>query len=342
MSSPVGLIRSRPTARHVGGRPSGSARSSSGRALLPMAIATTALTYALVLLGSTVRVTESGMGCPGWPLCDGQIGPIDRFHALLEQVHRYVASGVTVAVVAVAFLAWRSLAGRRVLKPALASVGIVAVQIALGAITVVTHNSPPTVALHLVGALALLAATTLTAVAAGAPAGAGGKAAGASTGRRWLNVLSGSALAVTFVLLVSGSLVVDGGASAACPSWPWCSPTARVASALVVIQLVHRSLAAVAALLLAALAVRTIARRRAEPRGVGFAWALVLLLPAQIAAGATSAVLRAPPAAQDVHLGIAAAIWVCTVALVATCGHPVSERRRDAKPEGPRERPASP
>lgn len=283
------------------------------------------------------------MGCPGWPLCDGQIGPIDRFHALLEQVHRYLASGVTIAVVIVALLAWRSLAGRRVLMPAFASVGLVAVQIALGAITVVTHNSPPTVALHLVGALALLAATTLTAVAVGTPTGADGQdGEGASGRRRRLNLLGSSALAVTFVLLVSGSLVVDGGASAACPSWPWCSPTPRVASALVVIQLVHRSMAAVAALLLGALALRRIARRHDERRGVGFAWALAVLLPAQIAAGATSALLRAPPAAQDVHLGIAAAIWVCVVALVATGWRPVPGRHHDTSVASPHPSPTSP
>ncbi|HVB27415.1 MAG TPA: COX15/CtaA family protein [Mycobacteriales bacterium] len=293
------------------------------RALRPVAGATLVATYALLGLGSTVRVTASGMGCTGWPLCDGRIGPIERFHPLLEQAHRYLAAAVTLAVVMVAVLAWRARAGRRTLGPALAAVLLVGVQVVLGAVTVMTGNAPATVALHLVGALLLLAAVTVTAVVTAAPPDPGRPT---TATRAWPGALAGSALTATFVLLVSGSLVLDDGASAACPSWPWCPPHAGVAVALRIVALLHRAMAGVAVLLLVALAVRTIARRReTAPGAVALAGMLVALLPAQVAVGAASALFGSPPAIQDLHLGLAAAIWVCVVALVAV-SRPVGRR----------------
>jgi len=299
------------------GRPAGRVGTAAQRALRPVVVTTAVATYCLVVLGSTVRVTESGMGCPGWPLCNGRIGPVGGFHALVEQSHRYLAACVTIGVVVTVLLAWRAGASRRVLVPALSAAALVGAQVVLGAVTVVTHNAPPTVALHLVGALLLLAAVTVTAVASFAPPDA------IDVGWRPTqpDLLAWSALVATLVLLVSGSIVVDGGASAACPSWPWCSPHAGIASGLVVVQLAHRAMAVVATALLVACAGRTLARRRRARRGVALAWALAVLLPAQLAAGATSALLGAPPGAEDVHLGLAAAIWGCAVALVASV-HP--------------------
>lgn len=323
--------RPRHRGRHVDG-------TLAARALAPVALTTLAATYALALLGSTVRVTESGMGCPSWPLCDGRIGPVDQFHALLEQSHRYLAAAATVGVVALLVLAWRA-GARRPRRWAALSTGTVGVQVVLGAVTVFTHNAPPTVALHLLVGLLLLAAVTVTAVASVEHAGrdrANSAAAGTVTGqgttpgvpgqnaidaarprRRRPDLLAGSALAATFVLLVSGSLVVDGGAARACPSWPWCTPHGRVGWHLVALQLAHRGMAAVAGVLLVGLALRTLARRARPRRGTALAAALLALLVAQIAAGAASALLRAPAAAQDVHLGLGAATWAVAVALAA-------------------------
>ncbi|MCL5077340.1 MAG: COX15/CtaA family protein, partial [Actinobacteria bacterium] len=78
------------------------------RTFRALTLVTLISTYLLIVLGSTVRVTESGMGCKGWPLCSGQIGPIDQFHPLLEQSHRYLASIVTILIFSLAIVTWRS------------------------------------------------------------------------------------------------------------------------------------------------------------------------------------------------------------------------------------------
>ncbi len=283
--------------------------SRSSRALAPLALATAAVTYALVVLGSTVRVTESGMGCPGWPLCYGQLGPIDRFHAILEQSHRYLVVVLTLLVLATAVAAWRQ--RRAVRVPALAAVGIIVVQIVLGAVTVITHNAPYTVALHLMTALLLLGTVVVTAVAACTPARA------APPGRRRVGPLAWWTVAATYVLLLSGSLVVDGGASYACPSWPVCGFGGQPWQ-LVLIQYVHRTLVLVAGTLMVLLVMRAARRWHGTGRGTRVIADLVAVgLLAQIAAGGLVATLGAPPALQDLHLALAAGLWVGVVTLLA-------------------------
>ncbi len=288
----------------------GTAAPGGRRRVLPaLALATAVVTYFLIILGSTVRVTESGMGCPGWPLCYGQLGPIDHFHALLEQSHRYVVTLVTVLVLLTAAAAWRWARRQRpVLYPALTAVVVIAIQIVLGAVTVVTHNAPVTVALHLLMGLLVLAVTWVTAVTSLVslrPAG----------GRR-LHPLGWWTLGVTFVLLLSGSLVVDGGASYACPSWPFCTASGGVPAPLIAIQYSHRLMVLAATVLLAVLAMRAARHWRSVPGARIAADLIAVLLVAQIAVGGLVATTGAPEALQDLHLALASGIWVALVVLV--------------------------
>jgi heme a synthase len=89
------------------------------RRLLPwlraLAVGSALAAYVLIIFGSHVRVSDSGMGCPDWPLCSGKVGPILEFHALMEQTHRYIAAIVSILAFLTALLALRSrarLAGR--------------------------------------------------------------------------------------------------------------------------------------------------------------------------------------------------------------------------------------
>lgn len=291
----------------------GGARLQRFAWLLPLfALVTGVLTYFLVILGSTVRVTESGMGCPGWPLCYGQLGPIDNFHSILEQSHRYVVSLVTVMVILTALAAWQ-FARRRptVLVPALAALGIIIIQIILGAVTVITHNAPITVALHLLTAMILLGVVWVTAITSlvdRIPA----------TGRR-LNSWGYRAVGATFLVMISGSLVVDGGATYACPSWPGCSSLPGVAEPLLIIQDAHRLMVLIATILIAVFVMHAARQWRGIPGARVVADLIAVLLLAQIAAGGLVATLQAPEALQDLHLALGSATWT-TVVVLAVLG----------------------
>lgn len=91
----------------------------------------------IVLTGAAVRLTGSGLGCPTWPKCYGNIYPPLRTHALIEFSNRVV----TVPVCIAAGLAWVAALRRRpyrrdlVWLSALLPLGVVG-QAVLGGFTV--------------------------------------------------------------------------------------------------------------------------------------------------------------------------------------------------------------
>jgi protoheme IX farnesyltransferase len=284
------------------------------KAFRALSVVTALVTYALVVLGGVVRVSGSGLGCPDWPLCHGRLLPPLELHSIIEYSHRTTASLASTLIVATALVAWLALRRRRdILIPATVAVGLLGVQVVLGAITVVLELPPIIVLAHLGTAIALLGAVCVTATAA-MLTGPGEcdpvavwRARGAAAG--------------TFVLILSGSLVVGSGASGACDGWPLCGGGFNIPlHQLPLIQLLHRGVAGAVGIgvLLALLAV--LARHRRD-RAVRATVALTLAaLALQVAVGAAVVTLQLPPVLRGLHLALAAAVWTGTIVLSVIAG----------------------
>jgi cytochrome c oxidase assembly protein subunit 15 len=247
------------------------------------------------------------MGCPDWPLCKGSIDPFQGFHAFMEQTHRYLAGIVSILVLATWFIASRIRTRLAAIKPALFTVGIVFVQIILGAITVFDSNGAPTVAAHLLAGLALLGGATVTAVATlmdKRPA---------SSPR--LGSLGWSAVGAAGLLYLSGSLIVNAEAEKACASFPFCP--SRQPMHLVILHLLHRSVALFAVFALVAFAIHAWKDWAKIPGARPLAGIIIGLLVATATLGIFSALLKAPANLQDLHLAGAAAVLAVSVTLAS-------------------------
>lgn len=147
----------------------GTPGSSGGRddlGLFRLLTGITAIaTFALIVIGGIVRVSDSGLGCGpagsgthGWPLCDGNVIPLVGGSTMVEFTHRVVAGLVAVLIALLVWRAWRTMRDRPwLVRGSIASLLLVLVQAGLGGLTV-EHNLHSTlVAIHLGVAMVLLA-----------------------------------------------------------------------------------------------------------------------------------------------------------------------------------------
>jgi len=275
-----------------------------------LTVAAALVTYALVVLGGVVRVSGSGLGCPDWPLCHGRLLPPLNLHAIIEYSHRTtasLASALIVLTAAVALLAWRK--RRDIVIPAMVALGLLVAQVVLGAITVRLELPPMIVLAHLATAMALLAAVCVTAVAASVPR--------LTTPTDRASVpLARAAAAGTYLLILSGSLVVGSGASSSCAAWPLCGGGFSLSfEGYPAIQLLHRGLAAAIGVLIIVSLFALLNRHRVQ-RAVRATVALTLAaLAFQVAVGAAVVRLHLPAALRGLHLALASAVWAGTVVL---------------------------
>jgi heme A synthase len=122
-----------------------------------LAVAATSAIYGLVIMGGVVRVTGSGLGCPDWPLCHGQVIPPLEKPVLIEYSHRLAASAGGFLVVGLAVATWLTQRRSTVMVAAAgAAVVLLVFQALLGGITVVNELPPNIVTAHLAIALVLL------------------------------------------------------------------------------------------------------------------------------------------------------------------------------------------
>jgi heme A synthase len=273
---------------------------------------TAVATYLLIVMGGVVRVTGSGLGCGDkdqWPLCHGALLPPLEQTALIEFTHRWVAAVATGLVITLAVVVWmRYRHVRRLVVGVSVVVVLFIVQIVLGAITVEFNLPSGVIMIHLANALLLLGALVWIAVTTAMTGSTRPRPSMATTR------LGTVAAAATYVLALSGALVVDQGAGSACAGWPLCGNGFQLSSGQYAsINLLHRLIAGIVVLLLG-YTMATLRRARRDDRALRRATlAVTLLIVAQVAAGALVVDLHLPPAMRAIHLALASALWACVV-----------------------------
>jgi cytochrome c oxidase assembly protein subunit 15 len=182
-----------------------------------LALATTATTYFLILVGGLVRASGAGLGCPDWPRCFGgwippasvadlppQFDPALFNPALMwtEYLNRLLGVAVGFLILATTISAWRHHRREpRILWTAIAAFLLVGFEGWLGGRVVAHGLTPWIVTAHLMVALIIVQLLLYATYAAGAAGAAGASgasgasaAAGASGASRAVAVLIGVTL----------------------------------------------------------------------------------------------------------------------------------------------------
>ena len=264
-----------------------------------------------------MRVTDSGLACPDWPRCQGQLIPSLEGHVLIEYSHRLAAASVGLIILGTAIAAWLwHRENRFVVAGATAAVLLVIVQVVVGGVTVNMELPDTIVALHLAIALIILAVLVATAVVAfrqgrlplsGDPALEGAGPVGAAPGLAAVTALA------TFGLILLGSYVANSGAALVYPDWPLFD--GRLVSAggrLADLHWAHRMMAVIVGLLVLGLAVQTWRQGRRPALIAAMGCALVLYV-AEVLVGASNIWFELATSVRIVHLALASALWVALV-----------------------------
>jgi heme A synthase len=297
--------------------------------------ATGIATFALIILGGVVRVSDSGLGCGpagsgfhGWPFCNGDVVPGVDLNSIVEYAHRVLAIVVGFMILSLFVLAWRR--HRQLLPVTGALLALVIAQGALGGATVEENLEEAYVAAHLGLAMLLLGlllylwrAVTDARTETGGPRLRG--LAIVATGFVLCTIVAGGYMAGTQNYGRADYQIGDGAHHACGKEFPSCNggfmPFGE--SRLVDIHLTHRFFMYIASALVIALVVVSLRRRVA----VRYAWALAGLLALQILVGALNVWLDEYELLILLHLALGTLLWSVSLGMTLQLA-PARERAR--------------
>ncbi len=288
-----------------------------------LALVTLALLWVIVPSGAVVRLTASGLGCPDWPLCDGGVVPAATGHAAIEYANRLL-SGLVGALAIGAWIVARRMPGApaAMRRGAGAAAIACAVQMPLGAVTVLSGLHPLAVGSHFLVSMAALAFGTIAAVAARDHRDGRTRAWSPRRG-----VLAGLVALSAGVVLVTGVIVTAAG-----PHSGDDDVTKRFGDLLLALQVHVR--AAIAFTVLALVLVAWVAREGGVDRLTARLSAVALpLIALQIGIGEYQYRSGLPWQVVVVHVSVAAALWAVVVAACWGVARPAREpayARREA------------
>lgn len=175
---------------------------------------TLSLFFLLLVWGNLVAGLEAGLACPDWPLCRGDLIPPFRLDIWMEFTHRLIAA---VATLFLLLLSWRRLKAYDGIAKAipLAALGLIAVVILLGGLTVIMELPAQITTFHFMTGLTVFLLVGYMAFFDGLE----------EPPRFTLTGYAGLFLGLVILLYFQASLgayVRHSDAGSACPDFPTC------------------------------------------------------------------------------------------------------------------------
>lgn len=298
------------------------------------ALVTAVVTFALLLLGGVVHMTESSLACPAWPMCfpdQTELLPRDlAMQPAIEYGHRLLASTVGLLSIGLAVLAFRRRKTRpQVWRMAALCVPLVIFQGVLGKITV-EYALPTLVSTgHLATAMFFFAMLVVIALRAH-PTGRQAPPSGTRRAYTWVS----AALGAIYLQIVLGGLVRHTASGLACGTDPLlCAGVLLPGWEQGQLQMLHRGMAWLVAVLVVVAALRV---RRSVPADSPQRWLRHVALGAkalvvvQILLGMASVMTALDMATVSFHMGGGVLLFAAFVSLWAGLRRPASAEAEHA------------
>ncbi len=213
--------------------------------------------YTLMIMGTFVTSTGSGLACPDWPLCYGSVKPPLKLHIWFEWGHRLLGGLTGLLIIISTFLIWYKYRGVPRLLTGIV-LGLLFLGVLIGGMTVLTEapylDSLIRIAIvssHLIIATLVLISLVLI---------IGKIASGRNVDERGYHFLLFCAV---YLQVILGILVRYSKASLACPDFPLCQGEIipSFSSYAVILHFSHRAVALTVILLTVMLFCRALLRR---------------------------------------------------------------------------------
>lgn len=276
-----------------------------------LAVATGASLYLIVITGSLVRLTGSGLGCEGWPGCEeGAFFPEEDYHAFIEFGNRVFG----IFPISFSLLTAWFARGRPgwVLWTAVGVAALTVAEAPLGLATIRYELPPAMVIVHFLLALLALGGAIVVAFEAWREE-RGGAALSFPVELRWAGV---GLVAACLALVVTGTFSTAAG-----PHSGDADVVDRLWHLDDAVYLHVRITAVFGAFFLFVLGLLA-ARRSVAPWLFRFSLVTLGVLLVQMAVGELQWRLELPWGIVAVHVALAAAVWALTVALVVMLWRP--------------------
>lgn len=290
--------------------------------------------FAQVTLGGVVRVTGSGLGCPDWPLCHGQIIPPFDLATMIEYSHRLAGSLLGILTLLTLLLAWWAYRTRPwVFIPCLTAMIVVIVAGIFGGVTVLTELAWGMRLIHLTLAEILITTLVIGNVAAWRHIETlpqhGVNTSFPKTEIQWPPVVMMFGI---LILILSGSFMVGKGYGSACATWPLCEGDFFPGGVAFATHMGHRYLTVIIGLLIVGTVIWTLKRKEESPSVDAANAALVVSLVVQVLFGAAVVWSGFASEFKGLHLSLATLTWMAGSYLLAVMWVPVKFQSTKSRP----------
>lgn len=305
------------------------------------------LSFAVIMLGAYVRLSDAGLGCPDWPGCYGQAAwptaeneiakanaefperAVEVDKAAKEVIHRYFAGILGLIALSLFIWAWRKRDEMAITLPTVLLI-VICFQALLGMWTVTLQLKPLIVMAHLMGGMLTMSLFLWLAISTSnkfQPYRYAGHV------KQWMVVMG---LLLVVIQIALGGWTSSNYAALACVGFPQCNgqwlPEMNFSEAFVMwrglginyefgvldapsrvaIQMAHRIGFVIVTLYLVWMSLKLMKNRELMPLGI-----LVLtLLSIQIALGISNVVFNLPLLVATAHNGFAAFLLASLVILI--------------------------